>query len=260
MNEPIHSADVCQGALGSLPELLAEVAFERKVYLVADHNTYAAAGRRANELLLACGFDVVCVLLGDGVVPDTGYFFTLLEQIDRNGYLLACGSGTINDLVRYAAFKLDKPYSIIATAPSMDGYASHVSPLTVQGVKKTYNAVTPQIIIADTNILSAAPWGMIQAGYGDLIGKITSLLDWRLSNILCDEVVEERSFAMVKEELTAVLKLTDDLLTRSPESIAALMRGLIGSGVAMQLAGSSRPASGSEHHISHFLELYGDMY
>jgi len=244
-----------------IPALLKRLTKERKVYLIVDNNTYSAAGSSVSTELKRTGFQVEEVFLrGDKIVANTDYFFKLLKELRRDGYLLACGSGTINDLTRFVSFKLEIPYLITATAPSMDGYASHVSPITVDGVKETYNAVTPEVIVADLDVLRKAPWEMIQAGFGDLLGKISALLDWKLSNILFDIELNQEAISLVEGELKRLIALRGELKSRTPESIEALTKGLVNSGIAMQIVGNSRPASGAEHHISHFLEMYGELY
>jgi glycerol-1-phosphate dehydrogenase [NAD(P)+] len=250
-----------EGAIDQVSSLLKSLTDKKKVYLIADQNTYAVAGEELSTALKKDGFRIDEVILqGEKVVANTEYLFKVLKGIARDGYLLACGSGTINDLTRYLSFKLELPYMVVATAPSMDGYASPVSPLTVDGVKTTYNAVTAEAIVADLNILKEAPWGMIQAGFGDLLGKISALMDWRLSNILFDIRLNAQAIELVEKELVRLINLTGELKMRSLDSIETLSRGLINSGIAMQIEGNSRPASGTEHHISHFLEMYGEIY
>ncbi|NLM96297.1 MAG: sn-glycerol-1-phosphate dehydrogenase [Halanaerobiaceae bacterium] len=250
-----------EAAISELPALLTGLTRERKVYLIVDKNTYQAAGSSISMELKKTGFQVEEVFLkGEKIVANTDYFFKLLKELRRDGYFLACGSGTINDLARFVSFKLEKPYVIAATAPSMDGYASHVSPITVDGIKETYNAVTPEAIVADLDVLKTAPWEMIQAGFGDLLGKISALLDWKLSNILFGVELHQEAVSLVEGELRRLIALRADLRSRTTESIETLTKGLVNSGIAMQLVGNSRPASGAEHHISHFLEMYGEIH
>lgn len=250
-----------EDAITEVPALLQRLTDKTNVYLIADKNTYSVAGNQISQSLRSRNFQVKEVILeGERVVANTDNFFKLLTQISRDAYLLACGSGTINDLTRYISYKLEIPYLIVATAPSMDGYASPVSPITVEGIKKTYNAVTPEVIVADLNILKNAPWEMIQAGFGDLIGKISALMDWNLSNVLFGIELNQEAISLVEDELIILIDLIPELKNRTSRSIEILTKGLINSGIAMQITGDSRPASGAEHHISHFLEMYGEIY
>lgn len=250
-----------EDAIAEVPALLQRLTDKPKVYLIADKNTYSAAGKWISRSLASRDFHVTEVILeGERVIANTDNLFKLLAKVSRDAYLLACGSGTINDLCRYIAYKLELPYLIVATAPSMDGYASPVSAITVEGIKKTYKAVTPEAIVADLNILKKAPWEMIQAGFGDLIGKISALTDWNLSNILFNIELNQKAIYLVEKEIIKLIALIPELKDRTSRSIEILTRGLINSGIAMQITGDSRPASGAEHHISHFLEMYGELY
>lgn len=256
----IKEVVIKSNAIQEVPGILRKYTDKKKIYLIVDQNTYKVVGRDLEQILIKANFTVNKVLLEGKVIANTDYFFKLLKDVGRDGYLLACGSGTINDLTRYISYKLEIPYIVFATAPSMDGYASHVSPITVDGVKATYNAVTAEAIVADLDILKNAPWEMIQAGYGDLLGKISALMDWKLSNIIFAEEVNDQAVNMVEMELLKLIELTTELPDRTEESIHTLIKGLVNAGIAMQIVGNSRPASGAEHHISHFLEMYGEMY
>ena len=248
-------------ANAEVPGLLKRLTDRKKIYLIADENTYSVTGSDLSTSLQMSDFKVEEVILkSDKIVANTNFFFKILNEVARDGYLLACGSGTINDLTRYISYKLEIPYMIVATAPSMDGYASPVSPITVDGVKETYKAVTAEAIVADIEILRNAPWEMIQAGFGDLLGKISALMDWKLSNILFNVELNQEAISLVEKELISLIELIPELKDRTIESTKVLTKGLINSGIAMQIVGNSRPASGTEHHISHFLEMYGEIY
>lgn len=259
--DEIKEIIIKKNANDEVTSLLKRLTEKRKIYLIADKNTYSVAGAGISKNLKIAGYQVEEILLkGEKIVANTDYLFKILTQLSRDGYLLACGSGTINDLTRYISYKLECPYIIVASAPSMDGYASPVSPITVDGIKRTYNAVTAEAIIADLDILKDAPWEMIQAGAGDLLGKISALMDWKLSNILFRVDLNQEAISLVEIELKRLMETSLDLKKRTSGSIEVLIKGLINSGIAMQIVGDSRPASGAEHHISHFLEMYGEIY
>jgi glycerol-1-phosphate dehydrogenase [NAD(P)+] len=169
--------------------------------------------------------------------------------------IIAVGSGTINDLCKFISYKMGIHYMIVATAPSMDGYASNVAPLIVNRLKYTFEAALPKAIIADTNILAEAPYSMIIAGVGDILGKYVCFTDWKLSSIVTGEyycnVVEE----LVRNSIELVVEGLSKIKEREKQAIAVLMEALVLSGIAMSFVGNSRPASGSEHHLSHFWEM-----
>lgn len=250
-----------KNALSKLPIVLDRLTKKNKILIICDNNTYLAAGKKTLNILAEKGYHIKVFKIKDKkVVPNTDNLYKILNEITKDEYILACGSGTINDLSAYAAFKTGLFYSVIATAPSMDGYASSVSSITSQGVKLTYNTKPPEAIIADIGVLKKAPKRLIKAGYGDLLGKITSLMDWKLSNLLFDEYFCSKASQIIEDELYKIINTKGKFDFRSEENIENLIKGLINSGLAMQMVGSSRPASGSEHHISHFIEMFGDNY
>lgn len=262
---PIDEIIIGEKVLNKLDNILRKYTNESKFYLIVDKNTKKVAGNKIKKILLNNEWNVEEILLEekkgkDHVEPDTDALFKILASVDSNGYLLACGSGTINDLTAFAADKMDLPYSIITTAPSMDGYASSVSSITVNGVKQTYNITPPQLIIADLELLSEAPWKMIQSGLGDLLGKISSLLEWKLGRVLFDEYFCSKAFLLIKDTLDDLIENSDEIKNRKENGIRILTVGLINSGIAMMMVESSRPASGTEHHISHFFDMYSEIY
>jgi glycerol-1-phosphate dehydrogenase [NAD(P)+] len=139
----------------------------------------------------------------------------------------------------------------------MDGYASNGAAMITDGMKVTYSAGLPLAIVADTEVLANAPIDMIKAGYGDIIGKFSALNDWKLSHCINGEYFCEYIYNLTYEQITRALELADGVLKRNEESVKTLMEGLVIIGILMSFATSSRPASGSEHHLSHFFEITG---
>lgn len=231
----------------------------KKILLVADKNTYQVAGQRVADILSReFSFDTF-IFEDDHLVADSRSLGDiLLELNDSPSFILTIGSGTLNDITRYISAKTKIPYAIVATAPSMDGYASIVSPLIRKGVKTTYNGVYPIAIIGDSQIMKDAPMHMLQAGLGDVLGKYTGLADWRMSKILgiernelyCDNIA-----TLVESAIEKCVDAAPKLSSRSEETMEAIMKGLILSGLCIGLAGHSRPASGSEHQIAHYIEM-----
>lgn len=169
--------------------------------------------------------------------------------------ILAVGSGTINDICRYFSYMLGLSYFSIATAPSVDGFVSGVAAMITNNSKVTYNAQGPKAFIGDLDILATAPREMIAAGVGDILGKYTCLCDWKLSAIINQEYYCKTIVDIVKVAIRRVVENKDRLLERDKEAVARLTEALILSGIAMSYIGNSRPASGSEHHLSHFWEI-----
>ena len=262
---PIKEVIIEENALAKTAVKLKDITDEQKVYLIVDQNTKKAAGTALKDELLDANFEVEEILLqarkeDDHLVPEPGALYKIIEKIEHDGYILACGSGSINDLTAFAAHKMQLSYSVFATAPSMDGYASSVSSITVDGVKKTYNTTPPELIIADLSILKAAPWKLIQSGLGDLLGKVSSLLEWKLGVAIFDEYFCQEAFDLVENVLDDLINNSEKIIAREKKGIEILTKGLIYSGVSMMMVGSSRPASGTEHHISHFFDMYAGIF
>ena len=247
-----------EGAVNRTAGIAAEFAGNGRMFLTADANTYRVCGERVKELLTGSGLQVkTCVFDGPGtLVPDERALGRLFMEIERDTSLIvAVGSGTLNDLSRFVASRLNVPYMIVATAPSMDGYASVISPLIIQGFKKTFEAVGPCAIVADTAILREAPVDMIRAGFGDILGKLTSLSDWDLARRLNNEDYCNTSAELIRRALERCISAVDGIEQRDEKTIRYITEALILSGVAIGLIGNSRPASGAEHHMAHYWEM-----
>ncbi len=170
-------------------------------------------------------------------------------------YVLAVGSGTLNDMAKYVSTRLNVPCGVLATAASMDGYCSKGAALMRNGYKVTDTVHAPQDILIDLEIIRNAPKIMTAAGFGDILGKYTCLTDWQLSNILNGEEIHEKAYTMMKDAVAACVDAYDGLTRYEDEAVGKLMNALIMAGLSMAECGNSRPASGSEHHQSHFLEM-----
>ena len=252
----LKSIDIGRGALDRLPETLRRLGFGR-AYLVADINTWEAAGRAAADRLTASGFSFTSFVLPDTeLVPDEKAVGALLLHMPQDADLvLAVGAGTINDLCKYVSRLRGLDYVIFATAPSMDGFVSAGAALIVDHVKVTYDAQAPVAVIGDTQILAQAPMEMITAGLGDMLGKYTCLLDWKLAHLITGEYYCDHVEGMVRTALRTMLDQSGRIRDRDPEVIGSVTEALVLTGIAMKFVGNSRPASGCEHHMSHYWEM-----
>ena len=245
------------GCLERLPEVLAELGASR-VYLLADNNTYEAAGLRATELLTAAKlpWHGRVFQTEKPLVPDEYAVGSALAAMEPgDDLILAVGSGTLNDTARILSARTGVPYVIAATAPSMDGFASTVSPLILDGHKITKPAVYPAAIVADPSVLKEAPMPMLTAGFGDIIGKYTALADWRLARDLNGEYYCEQSVALMEKAVEKCADNAAGLRERDETAVRYVTEALVLSGIAMGLVGNSRPASGAEHHFAHYWEV-----
>ena len=243
------------GALSELPSLCEQFG---SVLLVCDENTYRACGYEAEELL--CDKITAKIIFpGDTVLIPNEDAVARVEKLitERTDLIIGVGSGVINDLCKHVSHARSLPYYIVATAPSMDGYASKGAAMLFGGMKITTSASVPTAIIADTDVLRNAPLEMLKAGYGDIIGKYSCLNDWRLSALVNGEPLCPFIYELTFNTVETVAKMGKDIISRDERSVELLMRALVIVGIAMAYMGNSRPASGSEHHLSHFFEVVG---
>jgi glycerol-1-phosphate dehydrogenase [NAD(P)+] len=243
------------GALDDLPSVIRELG-HTSAFVVADTNTYAAAGSRVESLLRKAGLaDGILIYRRQGdLVPDERAIGEFFVAVHRPDVIVAVGAGVINDLAKYVGSRLSIPVIIVATAPSMDGFASDSSALILDNLKTSVEVQTVEAIVADVDVLRAAPIEMIRAGMGDMFGKYTALKDWMLGHIVTGEYYCEGVAEMVAYSVEKCIRSTSGLASRDAEAIRNLMEGLVLSGIAMSFVGNSRPASGAEHHISHYWE------
>lgn len=266
-----------KGAIEKLPEFLQDQKLlngkklEKKdeILIVADVNTWAVAGEKVYQQVKAEGYQVInYVFPYKKMHTEERYIQELEEAMPENiSLMIAVGSGTMNDITRYISFRKEIPYYIIGTAPSMDGYASDVSPVIINNLKVSLPAHCASGIIGDTDILATAPEKMIAAGVGDIMAKFLDINDWRMSRILngesyCEEVAELMLYSTEK-----CVNNIEGLVNREPEALQYLMESLVLIGIAMAFVGSSRPGSAAEHSMAHVMEMtslldgqYGELH
>lgn len=228
-----------------------------KILIVADENTYGVAGEKTEAVLAGKEIYKVIFAGSEILIPNETAIETVENNLADAEVIIGIGSGVIQDLCKYVSMDNGIPYMICATAPSMDGYASSGAAMILKGMKETVPAGVPKAIVADTEVLKNAPKEMIKAGYGDIIGKFSALNDWKLSHAVNNEYFCEYIYDLTLEMVNRTLELSEGIANGDEESIGTLMQALVIVGILMSFAGSSRPASGSEHHLSHFFEITG---
>jgi len=249
-------------ALDRLPKLLTHAVPARsQLRIVADTRTYDAAGYRV-EKVLKDNWDTQTTIIRDGPdntpVCDDHTRDRLVETIgDSWDVMIAVGSGVVNDLCKWIAFQQGKPYLTVATAASMNGYASvNVAP-SIDGVKKIVNGCVPFAILAMPDVIEDAPFELTAAGLGDVIAKPVSTTDWKINNVLFDEYFCPLCCRLIEDIEPLYMSSPRKIRSLDPETIRGLFSALVYSGISMTMAGSSSPASGGEHLISHTLDMKG---
>lgn len=251
---PIEAVSVGAGVIAELDDLAEQ---DAHVLLVADENTYAAAGAQVEAAL---GARVGARVIFPGkplLILDERAIARVRASLAGITLVVGIGSGVIQDLCKYISFFEKIPYIIVATAPSMDGYASSGAAMILSGMKETVAVGLPRAIVLDTNVLKNAPMDMIRSGYGDIIGKYSSLCDWHLGHAVDGEYYCPYIDRIIRDTVEEVRASAAGLLRREEKAIEALARALVVVGITLAFVGNSRPASGSEHHLSHFFEIVG---
>jgi len=255
----IETIEIHDEAIGNAAKYLKTKDFRHPV-MVVDANTVAAAGKRLAQLLTENHMSCTVVSLspnenGDVLADEKAIVQVLLESPKDADVFLAVGAGTIHDITRFVSFKLGVPFVAVPTAPSVDGFNSMGSPLIIKGIKTTYQLQSPIAVFADLAVLKEAPLAMRAAGFGDMLAKFTSLLDWRFSHIMKDEPFCPLSYQITEHALQQCITHMDAIATGTKAGIYKLMESLIVSGLSMLLTGNSNSASGGEHHVSHVWEM-----
>ncbi len=222
--------------------------------IVCDTNTEKYADRLINcERIVLPGNSHANEL---GVAP-------LLERLEGGKYdlMIACGSGSLHDITRYCGDKMNVPFVSFPTAASVDGFVSTVAAMTWGGQKLSTPAAAPIALFADEDVFSDAPARLTASGVSDILGKFTALCDWKIAKILTGEKICPEIFGLMEnalEKLEGLLerKAAGEFTDNSKEYTGAVMESLVLAGLSMQLQGNSRPASGSEHHLSHLWEMH----
>lgn len=254
----VQHISIRKGAIEDLPRMAAPFK-ESKILVVYDNHTYEVAGREAVRLLKENGFNIKELLFDTGddiLLPDEKTLGRIVQEQDLDtGLMIAVGSGVINDSVKFVTSRTKLPYIVVGTAPSMDGYVADGAPIISHGYKFSPQAHLTYGLVGDTDVLQTAPMDMIQAGFGDIVGKITALTDWDLAIKVAGEFRCDTCAELIRRALKKCFDKVDGLKSRDPESLGALMEALTMMGVVMALAGVSRPASGPEHLLSHYWEM-----
>ena len=245
-----------KGVISQLRQIVREFG-SKKIFLLCDPNTCAAAGTRVLEQLSETVV-VKCVLPWEQPEPDEHSVGAAFMHFEADcDLIIGVGSGVVNDIGKIVSNVSGKPYIIVATAPSMDGYASASSSMTRGGLKISLPSRSADVIIGDTEILCRAPLHMMRSGLGDMLAKYVSMCEWRISHLITGEYYCEEIAALIRGALKRCVDHADGLMNREEEAVQAVFEGLVIGGLAMNYAGLSRPASGVEHYISHVLDMRG---
>ncbi len=253
--------EVCiieENALRHIPTIIKDFS-AKNAFLVGDANTYPLVGEKIEALLKDEGIEYAFYRFPTAALePDESAVGSLMLHFDRScEIIIGIGSGVINDLCKLLASLTERPFIIVATAPSMDGYASPLSSMARDGLKVSIPTKKAECIVADLDILKDAPLSMLKAGLGDMLAKYVSICEWRIGALITGEGYDADIADSVRVALKKCVDNADGLIKRDKAAVRAVFEGLVLTGEAMKKAGNSRPASGAEHYFSHLWDMRG---
>ena len=257
-NVAIDEVVVGSGVIGRIPEFVEKYSSKRP-FVLADVNTFAAAGEQVCKALEEAGISYSKYVFPQSALePDEHAVGSAIMHFDSKcDLIIGIGSGVINDIGKILSNVSGRKYIIVGTAPSMDGYASATSSMSMDNLKTSLNSRCADVIIGDTDILKNAPAHMLKAGLGDMLAKYVSIAEWRIAHIITGEYYCEEVAQLIRGALKKCVDNAAGLLQRDEAAIEAVFEGLVIGGIAMAYAGVSRPASGVEHYFSHVWDMRG---
>jgi len=251
------------GARHDVPEVFGHLFCDSEYVVIADENTFSAAGRDVHDALRASGraSREPLVLEAEGLYAEHSYVTRIQDAIGGTDAIpVAVGAGAINDLTKLAAHRCGRQYLAVATAASMDGYTAFGASITHEGSKQTFDCPAPLGVVADLEVIAGAPEGLNASGYADLVAKCPAGADWILADGLGVDKIDPENWQMVQPPLRHWLSDPDGIRRGDIEVLRRLTTALMITGFAMQAACSSRPVSGAEHQFSHLWDMEHDTF
>ena len=256
-----RNVTIGEGVLASVADVFEKGFGDSEAVIVADENTFGVAGKEVQRHLEEADRKLIEPYVFSGepaLYAEYDNIETLVEALrEHDAVPIAVGSGTLNDIVKRAAYECERPYMCVGTAASMDGYTAFGASIEKDGHKQTLTCPAPRAVLADVNILVGAPARMTASGYADLLGKVTSGADWLIADALEVEEIDPKGWSLVQDHLRGWIGEPSELQAGDGEAMDQLIEGLVMSGLAMQSYQSSRTASGAEHQFSHLWEGEG---
>jgi len=262
-NVPIQEIIYAPDAIECMPDVLARYVKGRRIVLLCDVRTLSVAGKSAGQALESAGWDIDVIILPDtdtgGPVCDDITYNQLKSKISPPDIALAIGCGVINDLTKWLAFEQNIPYAVLATAATMNGFTSANIAPSIAGVKVILAARAPLAVFAIPSIIADAPFELTTAGLGDVIAKPVSTADWMMNHIFNGEHFCRTCSEMINSLEPSYTEHPENIQQRRPSALEALINALFYSGIAMTIIGTSAPASGGEHLLSHTLDMLSSV-
>jgi glycerol-1-phosphate dehydrogenase [NAD(P)+] len=236
--------------------LVARLSLGRSLAIVMDPDTRVALGAKVASVL-AGSHAVVEVGLPRHPHPDMDTVREVIARARGADALVAVGSGSINDIVKYAGHLTRTAYVVFGTAPSMNGYTSVSAGITENGLKKSLPATLPKGVFLDLDVMASAPRRLIASGFGDSMARATAQTDWLMAHLVLGTPYRETPFKLLADDEDAMIAAAPALKAGEVAAVEILVRTLVMSGLGMTLCGGSYPASQGEHLIAHYIDMFG---
>lgn len=256
LEPPLRTVTIGRGLGESAAELVMPLELGNRFAVVMDPDTQHVLGQQV-VVSLTRGATVQQAVLGRHPHPDMDTVQAVIAATGDADALVAVGSGSINDITKYAAHLSGKPFVVFGTAPSMNGYTSVSAAITEAGLKKSLPATLARGVFLDLDVMAAAPQRLIASGFGDSMARSTAQTDWLLSHFLLDTPYRDAPFMLLRDDEEALIASAASLGRGDVDAIELLVRTLVLSGLGMTLCGGSYPASQGEHLIAHYLDMLG---
>ena len=252
-----------RGVSAKAPAIFKDCFPGRKALILADVHTWPALGEKLYGLFSEAGIEVAKHIINEEVFHAEWKYVELVDGLlDANpgAILVSVGSGVINDLCKLCSHHHGQSYLTLPTAASVDGYSSFGASITFEGAKQTFSCPAPVAIVADIDVIAAAPKEMTAAGYADLAAKVPAGAEWMVADFVGTAPIHPEAWHVLQDYLDDFLAHPADVAAGDPDAIADIFEGLTLSGIAMQAARSSRPASCCDHLFSHILDMTEHRY
>jgi len=248
-----HNVVVGHGVLDQTVAAVEDIHLSGRPLIVASPTPYSVAGERVVAQFEEAGADPAEVIVEEASFGAVESVIETAEEVDA-GFLLGVGGGKAIDIAKMAADDLGLGFVSVPTAASHDGIVSGRASIPEGDTRHSVAADPPLAVVADTEVLADAPWELTTAGCADIISNYTAVRDWQLANRLKNVYYSEYAGALSQMTAEMLVENADSIRPELEESAWIVTKALVSSGVAMSIAGSSRPASGAEHLISHQLD------
>ena len=239
-------------AIEQLPDVCRDLRIGRSALIISGERTMRAAGDRVFDLIKSGGCEAE-VYKSESISLDS---IAGAEEAARgHDFIIGVGGGKAIDMAKVVSYNLDLHFISVPTAASHDGIASSRASVPTEKGSVSLDAHPPSAVIADTGIIAKAPFRLLASGCADIISNRTAILDWELSHRLKGETISEYAATLSAMTADILVKNAGLIKPGSEEAAWIVVKALVSSGVAMSIAGSSRPASGGEHKFSHALDI-----